>query len=312
MFKVLVTGATGFIGRLLVDSLLTQGVKVRVLTREPARLHGDRGWSAVEVRQGDLTNVSSLGGVAKGCDCVFHLAGEIKDATLHDLVNRVGTHNLLREAIWSNAERFVFLSSVGVFGARGETEVLDETAPTHPRNSYEISKLAAERAALMEHAASQIQVTSVRPAVVYGEGRNPQSDSFFSWARAIKMKRFVQLGRDFVSSYVYVGDVVAACLAIANDLRTGGEIYTVNEPIQLSTLVSELATCLDVPEPAMLPQPLSAIAERALRTTGRFGSLYNRTVYSMDKLGSIGFTLPFGYREGLRQTVRWYRENRLL
>jgi nucleoside-diphosphate-sugar epimerase len=206
----------------------------------------------------------------------------------------------------------MYLSSVGVIGACDATGLLDEKASAHPRNAYEISKYAGERAALLHHNANGMQVMVVRPTIVYGEARNPQNDSFLAWVRAIKARRFVQIGRDYISSYVYVGDVAAACLAVANDVRTGGEVYIVNEPVPLSTFIAELSTLLGVKETGVLPRPVGLIFEKVLRQTGRFGSLYNRTNYSMDKLAKLGFGLPFGYREGLRQTVQWYRKKGLL
>ena len=309
--RILVTGATSFIGQQVVDQLLLVGNTVRVLTR------GDRpltqSWlDQVEVIFGELNDSKALQKAVSGCVSVFHLAAELRDPAQMDRVNIEGTRCLLDTCNQAGVRKFIHLSSVGVIGARGAAGLLDETAPAHPRNAYEISKYAGERAALLHHNANGIQVMVVRPTIVYGEDSNPKNDSFLAWVRAIKARRFVQIGRDYVSSYVYVGDVAAACLAVANDARTGGEVYIVNEPIPLSTFIAELSAILGVKEPCVLPRPVGILFEKVLRQTGRFVSLYNRTTYSMDRLAKFGFALPFGYRVGLRRTVQWYRDKGLL
>ena len=304
---VLVTGASGFIGRALVDVLLEQRARIRILTRGSVDLP-DQWVKLTEIRVGDLADPTSVAHVADGMEVVYHLAGEIRDPRLYDKVNREGTERLLEDCQSAGVRRFLYLSSVGVIGARGGDGLLDETAPVQPRNEYEISKYAGERATLLHHNANDMQTMVVRPTIVYGEDRNPRYDSFLSWVRAIKARRFVQLGRDYVSSYIYVGDVVAACMAVANDARTGGKVYIVNEPIPLSTLVAELSAILGEREPGVLPRPLGTSVESVLRQMGRFASLYNRTIFSMNMLAKLGFALPFGYRNGLRRTIQWYRE----
>jgi nucleoside-diphosphate-sugar epimerase len=266
----------------------------------------------VEVVCGELNDSAALQKAVSGCASVFHLAAELRDPTQMDRVNIEGTRCLIEMCNQAGVRKFIHLSSVGVIGARGAAGLLDETAPAHPRNAYEISKYAGERAALLHHNVNGIQVMVVRPTIVYGENRNPHNDSFLAWVRAIKSRRFIQIGRDYISSYVYVGDVAAACLAVANDIRSGGEVYIVNEPVMLSTFIDELSVLLDVKKPGVLIRPVGILSEKVLRQTGRFASLYNHTTYSMDKLAKLGFTLPFGYRVGLRRTVQWYREKGLL
>ena len=130
--------------------------------------------------------------------------------------------------------------------------------------------------------------------------------------RAVGAGRFALLGHDYVSSYVYVGDVVSACLYLTHHPTTGGQVYIINEPISLTVFVNEMARLLTVRNPPVLPSPLGALLATSLRFSGRFGSLYNRSIYSMDKLSGLGFMLPYGYRDGLRRTIDWYRDNALL
>lgn len=308
----LVTGATGFIGQHVVNQLMREGNDVRVLTRGNHSL--PQSWlNHVDIVYGELNDSTALQKAVEGCECVFHLAAELRDPTKMDYVNIEGTHCLLETCKQVGTRRLIYLSSVGVIGDCGAVDVLlDESAPAHPRNTYEISKYAGERAVLLQHHTNGLQAVVVRPTIVYGEERNPQNDSFLAWARAIKARHFLQIGSNYISNYVYVGDVAAACLAVANDARTGGDVYIIAEPVPLSAFIAEFSTHLGVKVPAMLPRPIGILFEKVLRKTGRFASLYNHTTYSMDKLAKLGFVLPFGYRVGLRQTVQWYRKKGLL
>ena len=159
---VLVTGARGFIGRMLVKHLMQEGKKVRVLTRgalsAPDALDGQ-----IDVWEGDLADPATISGIANGIHTVYHLAGEIRDRRAFDGVNHHGTEHLLAQCQTSGMRRFLYPSSVSVMGARGAAGLLDETAPAHPRNAYEIGKYAGERAARLHHNANGIQVMVVRP-----------------------------------------------------------------------------------------------------------------------------------------------------
>jgi len=306
---ILVTGANGFIGRSLAEHLTHSGSKLRILTRGGSNNIPMLG-REVDVWQGDLNFASSLSGIAESIETVYHLAGEFRNRKRFTSVNYHGTQNLLAQCQSSGVRRFLYLSSAGVVGARGEKVVVDEFHPAIPYSEYEISKYDGEQAALKQNNQRGMRVSIIRPTIVYGE--NFKNKNFLKWLRAIKKRRFFQLGRDFVSSYVYVGDVVAACLAVANDPRSGGEVYFVNEPIPLSIFIGELSKALGVDTPPEFPNFFGSVAKTVLKRTGRFSSLYNYTNYSMNKLTDLGFVLPFGYREGVHRTVKWYREKSLL
>ena len=172
MPAVLVTGAQGFIGRAVVRKLLDNDHYVRILTRRREQVSIELG-RQVDIWEGDLTSPSTLSGIAKNVDIVYHLAGEIREPPYFDAVNRLGTEYLLAECQSQGAGRFLYLSSVGVMGARGEAVTLDETSLAHPGNAYEVSKLAGEQTALAFHDPNGMQVMALRPSIVYGEGRSP-------------------------------------------------------------------------------------------------------------------------------------------
>ena len=304
--SILVTGATGFVGRALINQLVFCGQQsVRILMPENQALPSE--WIGhVEVWKGDLVVPESLEGIGRGIRHIYHLAGEIRDPRLFDAVNRGGTKNLLASCRKEQVSRFLYFSSVGVFGADGYARTIDENTAPNPRNEYERSKYAGERTALALGHDSGIGVSVLRPSIIYGEGRNTAKDSFLSWLRLINNKKFFLLGSDYVSSYVYLGDVVAAAIAIISAPKTQREIFIANDPVTLRDFVDEIALICGHPPAPVLPQPVGRLGAGILRLGGRFGSLYNKTVYSGKKLVTFGITMPFGYRYGLRRTLEWY------
>jgi len=307
----LVTGATGFIGQHVVDHLLLQGHEVRVLTRGsnpvPELWH-----NRLEVIYGELSDHDAVRKAVKGCHTVYHLAAEIRDSAKMVLVNVEGTRCLLKTCQQERVRNFLYLSSVGVLGGGGKPVKLDETSPAHPRNVYETTKYKAEQIAFSYKNLSDLKIVVVRPTIVYGEYCNPQQDSFLKLCRAVKRGYFLHFGYNYLSSYVYAGDVAAACLVVVRDARTGGGCYIVNEPMPLITFVAEMAKIMGVKSPGVLPKPFGFILENILRKMERFGSLYNYTTYSIERILDLGFSLPYGYRIGLRRTIQWYEENNLL
>jgi nucleoside-diphosphate-sugar epimerase len=111
------------------------------------------------------------------------------------------------------------------------------------------------------------------------------------------------LGEGYINSYVYVGDVVAAAGMLACHPGAGGEIYHINDPVPLRDFAEEISLNFGRGEVRPVRPPLDRLCARLLRLTGRMGSFYNETVFSIDKLKRLGFLLPFGYKEGLRRTI---------
>jgi len=145
--RVLVTGATGFLGQHLVEALQRCPSTVIALMRNPDGWQGEL--SGV---RGDLTQPESLKGLCSGVSTVFHLAGvahvdpEHTPGTgeRHRRVTVEGTRALLEEAVRAGVGRFVFVSSVKVMGEGGHRR-LDEASPEAPETAYGKAKLAAER-----------------------------------------------------------------------------------------------------------------------------------------------------------------------
>jgi acyl carrier protein len=152
--RIALTGATGFVGKAVVDELLRGGSEVRLLVRNPNKV--DRAWANLERVDGDLSNVRSLGALVKGADVLVHLAGAINAISREHYfaINRDGTRNLMAAVAQSPIKRVVHVSSM----AAREPEL----------SSYAASKAAGELEALA--LAKSKQVLVLRPSAIYGPG----------------------------------------------------------------------------------------------------------------------------------------------
>lgn len=222
----LVTGGAGFIGSHLVDRLLREGWKVRVLdnlsTGHRANLPSSH--ERLEFQAGDIRETTTVHRACAGVEMVFHLAAQvsviesIRDPRLTEEVNIGGTAGLFEAAAAAGVRRVVFSSSCAVYGDDPSLPKHEEMR-TQPLSPYAVSKLAGENLGA-EYAARGLSTTSLRYFNVYGPRQSPHSDY------AAVVPRFIQFGqkgtgpviygdgeqtRDFVS----VSDVVRANLRAA-------------------------------------------------------------------------------------------------
>jgi nucleoside-diphosphate-sugar epimerase len=226
--RVLVTGATGFIGGRLVERLIVeQGAEVRVLVRNlaaAARLAR----FPVTVLRGDITSTPDLAVAIQGCDAVFHCAYGTSGSQKHRAyINREGTRRVLEASRAANVGRIVYLSTLMVYGQTTDGD-LDETAPRRRfGNAYSDSKLEAEQIALT----SGLPVAVLQPTAVYGPYGGVWTESVI---RALKAGRQILVnGGDGLGNAVYVDDLVSAMLLAAVKEEAVGEAFLVSsdEPV---------------------------------------------------------------------------------
>ena len=160
--RVLVTGATGFVGQHLLPRLVEQGYLVRTLIR-PSRKDRQSSIRHLEQIEGDLLDSDSLKKACKGVDFVIHLAGQahVNEKDGGHEINLEGTRLLLDSAIESNVSRLLLMSS---------SLALEAEKTGRARFSYGLSKLAAEKLLMSEHRAGNIEGIVLRPVNIYGPG----------------------------------------------------------------------------------------------------------------------------------------------
>jgi len=247
--KVLVTGATGFIGTRLVQALVERGRSVRALCRRdnvtsPPGLGLRDGaplrHPKVELFRGDITDAESVNRAMEGCTEVFHVAGYAKnwapDPTTFYRVNRDGVKNVLAAAQRCGVRRVVWTSTIQTFPPTPPGQIGDETWVNRGPflTDYEASKVAAEKEALAM-ARQGLDVVIVNPTRVFGPGHITEGNSL---SRLIDMYDrgrlpfLLNAGRN-IGNYVFVEDVVEGHLLAMERGRSGEKYILGGENVSL-------------------------------------------------------------------------------
>jgi nucleoside-diphosphate-sugar epimerase len=251
--KVLVTGASGFLGQGVCEELRRRGHDVGALVRRPGS--EPAGTCAVA---GDLADGAALTAAleAERPECVIHLAAEIasqRSAERIEEINVRGTKRLLDACVATSRPRFVFTSTVVTGDAHGE--LLDEDTPLPVETEYGRSKQAGER--LVRE--SGLDAVIIRPSHVYGPG-GWFAEEFVNRLRA--PGRFAVIGRgDNLWDVVRSEDVVTAIVDAAERAPAGSLYHVVDdEPITFYDFVALTAKALGVGRPRRMPAGLARIA----------------------------------------------------
>jgi nucleoside-diphosphate-sugar epimerase len=299
--KTAITGASGFIGRPLVKTLLERGDEVRILSRRPADTSSN--FQGVRWYQGDFCHQIDPA-FLNGVDTMYHLAAELNNPLQMEAVNVQGTANLLSAATGAGVRRWIQLSSIGVYGPPRQLLVTEETTPA-PANEYERTKLASDRLVQEVCQRSDIDYVILRPANIIGA--EMKNGSFFALVRAVSRGRYFFVGpRGAVATYVHVDDVVRALVACQKAPKGG--VYNLSSDCTWEALIERIASVVGIRSPRMrIPTLPLRLMIGALEghmqlplTSGRLASLTNRSRYSSDRLvQELGFSFAKPMPEGI-------------
>lgn len=278
--NVLVTGATGCLGQHLVENLVGAGASVRALVRGSSDA-GHLKDLGVDVQTGSLTEEADLRQAVRGVDAVFHVGGVVVDDPRGDsaelweqirVFNVVGTERLARLAAEAGTARFVFCSSVRLFGF-GSQLLWHEDDPRTPSDLYSRGKAMAEEVLAKVAAETGLEVAIVRPRFIYG---NHDRYVLPRLVRLVRRGGLVPIpGADAICDMVYVEDCVQA-LVLAAQRPVPSRIYNITsgEYLTLRRILLEVAsaigrkvTIVPLPEPVVFGA--AAGIELVFRALGR-------------------------------------------
>lgn len=256
---VLITGATGKVGRHLVQALLDKGARVTILTRAPEKAQTLWPGAPVTCRAGDLGDAASLANALVGIECVFHLASyapgpdeaAIYEAPAHWTVSAEGTRNLVAAALTGGIRRLIYLSSIKVMGdaAGAGPRPADEQTTPLPDSLYGRAKLEAERQVLDVGGAGGLPTCVLRLPMVYGLAGQ---GNIARMINAVARHRFPPWPPiDNRRSAIHVDDAVRAALLAAWHPRAAGQIFLVTDGEHYSTrwLYEQIRLALGLPIP---------------------------------------------------------------
>lgn len=325
--KILLTGASGFVGSHILDSLHRKGLTTVLLLRR----NSEKGFISahlpdVEIRPGSICDPDSLGQAMAGITHVIHCAGATKAGRVAGFyeVNQAGTRNIV-SAVNGQAgrvQRVVHISSLAAAGpALPERPAREEDSP-QPVSEYGKSKLAGELE-VRNHCRAEYVI--LRPPAVYG----PRDGEFLRLFRAVKNHLLPRLGGAQALSMVFVRDLADAVVTCLNHPAAAGKTYFVaaREVGTARRMAEEIAAqmntwTLPLPLPTPLLWPICLAQELASRLTGKPNVLSLQKFTELRAPGWVcdptrleretGYACATTLKRGIAETLSWYREHNWL
>ena len=296
---MLVTGARGFIGRHLVDALLSEGAQVRALYSDTT------GPEAEGLRwvKGDITEPATLNGICQDIDLVYHLAAISNvDASIRDPLrtirtNTMGTGHVLEEARKAEVKKFVYVSSAHVYGVPQYLPI-DEKHPLSPREPYAASKIAAENVVQAYANAYGMEWAILRPFNIFGPGQDPS----FLIPGVIEQARkngVIKVGNtEPTRDFLYVKDAIDAFIAAGT---IGKGIFNVGsgKEIKIIDLVELIRDCIS-PE-------VQIISSHDRMRSGNVEIL--RMIAGIDRISGTGWVQSTDFREAIQTTISYLNKS---
>lgn len=314
--KVLVTGADGFIGSHLVEELLREGCDVRAFVMYNS--FNSWGWidslpesskDAIEVFAGDVRDAHGVAESMKGVDVVFHLAALIGiPFSYHSPESYIGTNvkgtlNILQAARDSGAQRIIVTSTSEVYGTAIRAPI-DESHPLQGQSPYSASKIGADKIAESFYLSFGLPVVTARPFNTYGPRQSARAIIPTIITQALESGDSISLGllspkRDLN----YVKDVCRGFVALGSCDKAVGQAVNICGGSEIS--IGELARLiLDI----MGVEKRITTDKRRIRPEK---SEVERLFGSNKKIRSLtSWKSAHSLREGLEETVRWFRDDR--
>jgi nucleoside-diphosphate-sugar epimerase len=310
-FRLLITGANGFLGRCLCEESKNLGFIVRAATRTPYNF--SEGIENIVV--GDIDAHTDWTKALLDCDAVIHLAAHVhvmcekKTDTVDEFrrTNVFGTKQLAQSAAINRVKRFVFISSIGVNGlfTKGDAKFSEGNTPA-PYNPYTISKWEAEVMLKTISKETNLEIVVVRPPLIYGLGAPGNFDQMLKILSKNIPLPFLRVTnkRDFV----YVKNLVSALISCATHPKAAGKTYLVSDGEAISTadLLSYLSEALGNPIKLFgMPLWMLKLIGKVTRKNTEIEKLLSSLQINSSKIrDDLGWIPPYSVRDGLKESIK--------
>lgn len=329
--RILVTGASGMIGRAVVERLLRENksdIKVQVRNGLQARAAVGESidFTRLQLEELDFTRVGDreMRYLTKGCDIVIHCAGLVHqpDALYqeYEVVNVRATQLLAEACGTNNVKSLIFLSSSAVYGP-GPFDMIAESGPLKAVTPYAVSKMTSEN--WLQSFQGIPKVIILRPSLVFGEG---DRGNLLSLIRNVKEGKYKHIGgADASKSLIYSKDLALVIGLCVNTLPDGLQIFNVAnpKPVTVRELTEAIAQALNMPAKiASVPEGVFRIGakvaqifmqEKSPITIDQVNKLTTNTTASVTKLvQATGFKPESSLDGALKAEIAWATANGLL
>ncbi|MFC2101095.1 NAD-dependent epimerase/dehydratase family protein [Bacteroidota bacterium] len=310
--RILITGASGFIGQHLLEELKQSQYQIKILTieKQPSFWTSNKQF---EIYQGDIANKEEIEVAVRNSDIIIHFAAEIKNSERFERTNVTGVRNLAQLAIKYQVKKFIHLSSVGIYGLQYSLKeiIIDEGHQPDPQKGYEKSKWESEKILLDNFNGTNTILYIIRPTNVFGEYHPREQLLRFLQYLQIK-KRIIYHSRAKVN-YLYVKDLVQIVHhLIDHDYKD--RIFNIGDAITFEQFVLFCEKFLGVKiKKYKLPIAFFILMTLLVlqKNKAYLKSLFNRIAYSS---GLLKRNNPFMYHidQGIKNTIAYYKEEKKL
>lgn len=309
--RVLITGADGFIGSHLAELVTKRGAKVRALSLYNS--FNDWGWleglpclREISVVTGDVRDPHLCEELTKDIDVIFHLAAIIPipysyraPASYVD-TNVTGTLNMCQAALRAGVKRVVHVSTSEVYGTARYVPI-DEAHPLQPQSPYSASKIAADAIVKSFHCSFGLPVVIARPFNAFGPRQSARAVIPAIISQLAKGCKEVNLGdTEPTRDFTYVEDTCAGLVAIAEMEAGLGEVFHIGSNFEIS--ISNLFQLI-----AELMQSEARIAVDDARKRPEGSEVFRLWCDNGKLARATGFRPQTSLRDGLMETIRWFR-----
>lgn len=319
MKRILVTGADGFIGSHLVESLVTLGYDVRAFCYYNSFNH--KGWldyspapikDNIEIFFGDIRDANCVNKAVQGCDIVFHLASLIAIPYSYDApqsyvdTNVSGTLNVMQACLNNQVEQVIHTSTSEVYGS-AQYVPIDEKHPLVGQSPYSASKIGADQIALSFYCSFNLPVATIRPFNTFGPRQSARAVIPTIITQLLAGKSEISLGNlDATRDFNYYKDTVAGMLSFIDKDNIAGETINIGSGFEISIreiaeLIAEVVGCkLEIKIDNARIRPANSEVERLCAANSKAKTLlrWQPKYYGKE-----------GLKNGLTETVNWLREN---
>ena len=318
--NILITGATGFIGRHLVSALSKGEHSLRCLVRKSSNIDCLRNTN-VDIFYGDLLEKDSISQALEKVDLIYHLAGEAYSRHKEDYYkgNVVATRNLLEACDEKDPRRIIFLSSTAVYKPITTKTLLTEESECEPISFYGKTKLDAEDL-LKRH---NIPWVVVRAPVIYGPHQPSVLNQFF--LDAFNKRKIYIVGKgDNPRSYCFIGNLVDGLMLLGSKPVINGEtyIFSDNSPYTFDEIITMMSVVIGQEIKVVhLPNILGNISWQIYNLMGELFNLYFVELFAIRTMQlhweyditkakkEIGYNPSMTLEAGIKNTIDWIRNN---